>query len=493
MKFTSIIFLTLFLIGCGGSSGSSYEEDPLKKDQWYLDGSKDEYIDINLQNSLYKGRNVLVSIIDNGIDIFHEDLKENIGVGSYSYLTEEYSFTDANHGTACAGIIAGVEGNGKGIRGIASQAKIIGYNALKAPSISNIADAFMRNKENVWISNNSWGDFNSWGEPLFLRSIEEEALKDGVKYGRHGKGIIYVFSAGNGSSSDNNLPTDNVNYSGLVNNRYTIPVGAVDEFGKKAHYSEIGATLIVVAPSKGSNEGVGIVTTDVTGENGYNPKTFSNDYENKNYTKHFSGTSASAPIVSGVIALILEANPNLSWRDVRIIVAQSATKNDIEDNDWSLNGANLHINHKYGFGLINARKAIKLALNWVNISQEKIIEKLQDVNISIPDNNSIGISSIIGIEQNMSIEFIDIYFDSKDHDRLGDLEITLVSPQGTISILSEKHSEAFEGSFRYSNWRFGSMRHLNENTKGDWKLYVKDLKEDNNGTFISWSLKFYGH
>jgi len=487
----SCVILSVLFIGCNNKC--TYEDDPLKKDQWYLDGSKYGYIDINLQNSYYKGRNVLVAIIDNGIDIYHEDLKKNIGIGSYSYLTEKYSFTDANHGTCCAGIIAGVEGNGKGIRGIASQAMVVGYNALKAPSISNIADAFVRNKENVWVSNNSWGDFNSWGEPLPLRSIEREALKDGVKYGRDGKGIIYVFSAGNGSASENSLPTDNVNYSGLVNNRYTIPVGAIDEFGKKAHYSEIGATIVVVAPSKGSIGGAGIVTTDVTAEKGYNPKTFSDDYENHSYTKNFSGTSASAPIVSGVVALILEANPYLSWRDIRMILSQSATQNDFNDNDWTKNGANLHINHKYGFGLVNTKQAIELAIKWDNLAEEKFIESSSDVNISIPDNNDNGINNVISIEENISIEFIDIYFNASDHEKLGDLEITLISPYGTKSILAQKHAEAFEGNFRYNNWRFGTMRHLNEYSKGNWILQVKDLREGNKGTFISWGLKFYGH
>ncbi|MCB4744656.1 MAG: proprotein convertase P-domain-containing protein, partial [Sulfurovum sp.] len=97
------------------------------------------------------------------------------------------------------------------------------------------------------------------------------------------------------------------------------------------------------------------------------------------------------------------------------------------------------------------------------------------------------------IEKNISIEFIDIYFNTNDHQKLGDLEITLISPYGTKSILAQRHEEAFEGIFKYNNWRFGTMRHLNEYSKGEWKLQVKDLREGNSGTFISWGLKIYGH
>jgi len=107
--------------------------------------------------------------------------------------------------------------------------------------MGNIADALVREKNRVSISNNSWGDFNSCGEPLGLRSVIESALQDGTRTGRNGKGIVYIFSAGNGATVDaNGIPSDNVNYSGLVNNQYTIPVCALDSFGKKAGYSETG-------------------------------------------------------------------------------------------------------------------------------------------------------------------------------------------------------------------------------------------------------------
>ena len=490
-----LLLMALVISGCG--QNHPYKPDPLEKDQWYIDGSAQGYIDINLHHNLFndwfKGSGVLVAIVDNGIDIYHEDLKANIGEGSYSYLPEGYRFTDADHGTCCAGIIAAVEGNGKGIRGIAPEAKIIGYNALKAPSISNIADALVRHKERVWISSNSWGDFNSWGEPFRLRKLEEDALHDGVTHGRGGKGIVYVFAAGNGSSESNATPTDNINYSGLVNNRYTLPIGAVDEHGKKAYYSEEGASLLIVAPSKAKHDGPGIVTTDATGEEGYNPKTFSDDYDDHNYTKNFSGTSASTPIVSGVVALMLEANPHLGWRDVRIILAQSARKNDPDDDDWTTNGAGLHINHKYGFGLIDANKAISLALNWVNVSEELYAEGEQTLNKPIPDNDTTGITGTITIEKDMVIEYVYVTFDAPDHDSLGDLEVTLISPDETQSILAVKHNETFGGYFRYKLWRFGSVRHLGEHALGTWKLIVRDLAEGSAGTFKSWKLEIFGH
>lgn len=490
----SISFFTFYLlliVGCG--SEKSYIKDPLREDQWYINGSNlnGNWIHVNLNSVSYKGSGVLVSLVDNGLDLSHEDIIGNIGFGSYSYLPERFNFSEADHGTACAGIIVAEEGNGKGIVGIAPKAKMIGFNALRLPSIGNLADSLVRHKERVWVSNNSWGDFNSWGEPLALRSLIKSALEDGVKFGRNGKGIIYVFSAGNGESIQNNLPTDNVNYSGLVNNKYTVPVCAIDENGLKTSYSKIGATLLVCAPSRGDS-GLGISTTDVSGGKGYNPNLFYDDYDDQSYTRNFSGTSASVPIVSGVVALILEANSMLGWRDVKAILAKSARIVDEEHSDWVKNGAGLQINHNYGFGLIDADKAIELAKGWINFPDELIFEKELIVNKEIP-NDEIGIVSDITIDKDIEVEFVDIFFDAPDHKKLGDLEIVLISPAGTKSILAEQHTELFDGAFRYRNWRFGSMRHLEENAKGVWQLRVKDNSPGNIGTFKSWKLKIYGH
>ncbi|HHH47339.1 MAG TPA: hypothetical protein ENK51_00405 [Gammaproteobacteria bacterium] len=481
----------IFLSGCGGSN---YESDPLVTEQWYLSGSDldGNMVHINLNQHYYKGRGVLVATVDNGIDVFHEDLRANIGEGSYSYLPEEYGFSQkADHGTATAVIIAAIEGNGKGIKGIAPQVRIIGFNALRLATVSNLADALVREKERVWISNNSWGDINSWGEPLALKSLIRDALIDGVTDGRSGRGIAYVFAAGNGDGVINDLPIDNVNYSGLVNNRYTIPICAVDEYGKKAAYSEKGATLIVCAPSKGRVEGVGITTTDVTGEDGYNPTLFPDDFENRGYTGNFGGTSAAAPMVSGVVALMLEANSRLSWRDVRIILARSARRNDSSDSDWVRNGAGYPVNHKYGFGLVDADRAVQLAKEWAGVGDEKILEYQQDVGEPIPDGENDGVQNEILVDEDLHIEFVEVFFDASDHPNLGDLDIVLTSPEGTESVLAEQHNEMF-GVFQYNNWRFGTMRHLGERSRGKWQLKVVDKAAGGSGTFINWRIKVYG-
>lgn len=489
-----LFLIALLLSGCGGG-GDGYVVDPLENEQWYLRQSTTVYnSNINLPNDFsYKGRGVTIAIVDNGIDVEHEDLRDNVGYGNYSYLPSDYNFSEADHGTSVAGIIAAVEGNGLGGRGIAPKATIISFNAMRVPATRNIADALIRRLDFIDISNNSWGDFNGWGEPLHLKSEIENSLKTGTTTGRSGKGVVYIFSAGNGALIDSNgIPFDNVNYSGLVNNRYTLPICAVDNSGIKTSYSENGATLLICAPSKGSVKDYGIVTTDVTGDFGYNNKDKSNDYANKSYTKIFGGTSAAAPMVTGVVALMLEANPNLSWRDVRKILAESAKKNDPSNPDWIQNGAGYWVNHSYGFGLVDARAAVNLALQWENLPPAKStsIEKLVD--LPIPDNDSTGIVSSITIEENIKVEFVDIYFDAPSHTKVGDLEIVLTSPSGTRSVLSELHNQTL-GVFRYNNWRFGSIRHLGESAKGEWKLSVKDKRQDNVGSFVKWKLEINGY
>lgn len=492
-KLWRVAAVCLAVSACGGGDETP---DPEVGRQWYLYGvtSDPAVVSIHLPRyTQYRGQGVLVAIVDNGVDIEHEDLTSNISWGNHSYLPTDYGFRNADHGTAVAGIIAAAADNGLGGRGVAPGAKLVTYNALRAPATENIADALVRGMDRVSVSNNSWGDFNAWGEPLHLKPQIESALARGTSEGRGGQGVVYVFSAGNGAVIDSNgTPSDNVNYSGLVNNQYTLPVCAVDEHGQKATYSETGATLLVCAPSRGAEKSYGIFTTDVTGDLGYNTSKTTDNISNRSYTALFGGTSAAAPMVSGVVALMLEANPRLTWRDVRYILASTAQKNDPDDPGWSRNGAGLHINHSFGFGLVNAEAALMASEGWINLPPSLSIGRTSTVAHIIPDDDAQGIENGIVIDDSMIVEFVDVVFDAPNHSRVGDLTVTLTSPSGTQSVLSERHNQVF-GTFRYANWRFGTLRHLGETAKGTWTLSVQDRRSGEVGRWETWRLALHGY
>jgi proprotein convertase subtilisin/kexin type 2 len=139
----------------------------------------------------------------------------------------------------------------------------------------------------------------------------------------------------------------------------------MNDKGKQAWYSEPGANILVCAPSNGGKQG--ITTTDRAADLGYNTGESTPefpDFADTNYTNTFSGTSAATPAVAGVVALMLEANPNLTRRDVQEILVRSARKNDPYDGGWVTNGAGFHFNHSYGAGLVDAQTATTMAATW---------------------------------------------------------------------------------------------------------------------------------
>jgi kexin len=291
------------------------------------------------------------------------------------------------------------------------------------------------------------------------------------------------------------LANDNSNYDGYANNRGVMAVCAVGDDGQRALYSEAGANLWVCAPSQEiASGGHGISTTDETGTKGYNTGTLP-DYADLNYTKTFSGTSGAAPQVSGVAALMLQANPNLGWRDVRLILAQTARQSDVSDTDWTTNGAGVWINHKYGFGVVDAQAAVTAASAWSNVGPQVIHETpAGSPQQAIPDNDPAGVSHTMDVTGSgiTSIEFIEVTFTAADHPFPGDLEVVLTNvATGTVSRLAEAR-DCLNCTTPYDAWVFGSVRHLGETVDGAWILTVADRVAADTGTFQSWSLRFYG-
>ncbi|MEX2167993.1 MAG: S8 family serine peptidase [Pirellulales bacterium] len=357
----------------------SLPNDPYFANQWHLLNQGQEVgnpdfqhlfgvagEDINVVpvwNMGYTGEGVVVAVLDTGVQTAHPDLIANLhelfkfnavngGSNANPSLIDPAGF----HGTAVAGLIAATANNGIGGTGVAPGASIVPILFIGFPAQGTPNDALRYQWREIDITNNSWGAATDLRTVDGLTPEELTTLRDTVRFGRNGLGTIHVFASGNngGPSFSPGFPGfgnyDSSSYNGWVNSRYTIGVTGVDHDGLYGNsdgsftsYSEAGSSVLIAAPT-GSNvaqnvaddtgQGSGIWTTDLTGNLGANALPDENGFEadrdfwpDPDYTSRFNGTSAAAPIVSGVIALMLEANPELTYRDVQEILVRSARQN----------------------------------------------------------------------------------------------------------------------------------------------------------------------
>jgi len=458
--------------------------DPLFSNQWHLlntgQGGGTFAADAHVTPAwdTYRGSaNEVVAIVDDGLEVAHADLAANVLPGqSWDFETNDGDPSPSggdDHGTACGGVAAARGFNGVGVSGVAPQAGLVGYKMLDADTDANEAAALTRALDVVDIMSSSWG-------PVDDRHLEgpgsltAAALQQGVTNGRGGLGTIYVWAGGNGRQD-----ADNVNFDGYANSRYTIAVGASTNYGAVSYYSEDGAPLIVTAPSNGGS--LGITTVDRTGGLGYS---------SGDYTSTFGGTSSACPLVAGAVALMLQANPQLGWRDVPAILMSTAAKNDPGDADWKTNGAGHHVNHKYGFGRVDVAAAVAAAAAWEPLGPELTSEATGSPGLAIPDNSATGVSHSLVIPADIRIEWVDVWFTAA-HSKWTQLEVVLTSPDGSQSVLANAAASSAQSN-GYDGWRLGSARHFGESSQGTWTLTVRDRVSGTTGTFTSWRLKVYG-
>jgi kexin len=496
--------------------------DPLYSRQWHLKNTGQKADngasatpgeDLNVEpvwdscggSGACKGEGINIAIVDRGVEIGHKDLQQNI---STSLAGRVYSLarppvngnstptgTDAEtaHGTAVAGIAAARDNNGLGGRGVAPRASLLAYGLLQASTSSNEADAMTFQAANIAVSNNSWGPPDGTGQLVDSNSLWRDAVASGLQSGRNGLGTIYVWAAGNGYNSSSQ---DLSNYDGYANYRGVIAVGAVNAQGRRASYSEPGANVWVAGIGGDvCSIGLGIITTDLSSMAGLNTGSSGSEITDPDYTQCMDGTSAAVPTVSGVVALALQANPSLSWRDVRAVLAQSARQNDPANPSWKTNGAGHRINDAYGFGIVNAEAAVGAARAWSKLPAQLTYKSAtQTVNLAIPDDNATGVTSAISIGNSgiRHIEWVDLTFDAPSHSYAGDLRIVLTSPSGTEQILAEPHF-CDTRCAPYDGWRFGIAHYLDEPADGVWKISVQDRRAVDIGVFQSWQVTVYGH
>ncbi|MFK5956443.1 MAG: S8 family serine peptidase [Planctomycetota bacterium] len=433
--------------------------DPNFGSQWHLKNNINSIADVNVEgawNNGFTGNGVVIGIIDGGIYVNHPDLNANYNA------TASLGSGVSNHGTSCAGVAAAVEGNGQGGVGAAYGAQ---FSMMRYGNSSTTSASFGHRNDINDIKSNSWGPIDD-GTISYMTSAERTAMENAVSGGRAGLGEIFCWAAGNGGLADR------VEYDPYASSRMTIAVGAIGDNDTRAFYNEHGSSMTVVAPSSGNNRG--IFTT--TGGSGY--------------TSSFGGTSSASPLAAGVTALVLQANPALTWRDVQAVLIESARKNDPNNANWLVNGAGYDVSLNYGFGAVDADAATQLAQTWTNLGPEQMTTSgVVAVNQSIPDNNTTGLSRTVTIPVDFVVESVELKM-NVSHNNVGDLYIKINSPNGIGSIVAKQRGDTTNN---YNNFIFTSMRHWGESSLGDWTIDVQDQSAGTTGTWTNFTLTIYGH
>lgn len=297
---------------------------------------------------------ISVAVADTGIDWHHEDLEVTMDGGvakihdprdvvhSDNDPFPQTVDADRSHGTAASGVSIAYGNNNLGVSGIAPKCRLVPIQLYAESTFTpnaTEAAAFTWAADHADVMSNSWGPDNTG---TLLPDATRTAMDYCATNGRGGKGTVIFFAAGN-SNINNDTANNNTyaSYSGVIS------VAASTNQDVKASYSSFGPSTSIAAPSNGGTRS--ITTTDVTGAVGYS---------SGNYTSTFGGTSSACPLAAGVGALVLSANPNLTWRQVKMVLEQSADKIDPGFGAYDAQGKSLY----YGYGRVNALRAVQLAV-----------------------------------------------------------------------------------------------------------------------------------
>lgn len=513
------------------------------------------------------GAGVKVAVVDTGLEICHPELEANVEPGASFNFNEGawlgtlaadpfFPGTYGDHGTSVAGIIAAQSENGIGLRGVAPSVSLRGYNFLSTVNSNAYFDSLgasdsRPNSTDVDVFNMSFGVFG--GE--YNSSPEEIAVfRQGIQSLRSGRGAIYVKAGGNSFRRcvsmqridqvevgerdedgdgvfepvfeefdiNHEIGCVSANADPLHNLPYLIAVGAFSADGQRSSYSSAGSTLWVSAPSGefGVDFPAQISSDQMGADQGYDAffsglnigsgiPVGSSENPHGDYINSFNGTSAATPNASGAIALLLEAEPQLTWRDVKYILANTARQihADIPEvkigfagtgavlrHGWVTNAAGYRFHNWYGFGAI----AVDAALELARTHQPNSLGALREHEVrgpsnraQIPDHDGRGVSqsvNVTGIDEALKIEAVQLDI-QVTHPFTNDLGVYLISPSGTESILNPPFNEILTANANL-NWILLSNAFFGESPTGEWTLKVIDAAAGDVGTLDSWSLTF---
>uniref|UniRef100_A0AAR2IXQ3 P/Homo B domain-containing protein n=1 Tax=Pygocentrus nattereri TaxID=42514 RepID=A0AAR2IXQ3_PYGNA len=477
-------------------SDSIYFNDAKWSSMWYIhcnDNIHNCPSDMNIVGAWkrgYTGKDVVVTILDDGIERNHPDLVQNYdNQASYDVNGNDldpmprYDVSNENkHGTRCAGEVAASANNSHCTVGIAYNAKIGGVRMLDGDVTDMVeAKSLSLQPQHIDIYSASWGPDDDGKTVDGPASLARQAFENGIRLGRKGRGSIFVWASGNGGRSRDHCSCD-----GYTNSIYTISISSTAESGRKPWYLEECASTLTTTYSSGENYDRKIITTDLR----------------QRCTDSHTGTSASAPMAAGIIALALEANPLLTWRDVQHIIVKTSRAGHLNAPDWKTNAAGYNVSHLYGFGLMDAEAMVKEAERWKPVPPQHICVENADKQIRTirPEHVVRSVYKATGCTDNANnhviyLEHVVVRI-TITHPRRGDLSINLTSPSGTKSQLlaNRLFDHSMEG---FKNWEFMTTHCWGEKAAGDWILEIYDTpsqlrSQKTPGKLKEWSLVLYG-
>ncbi|KAL7842797.1 hypothetical protein SRHO_G00244860 [Serrasalmus rhombeus] len=472
--------------------------DPEYPSQWHLHNDVKHGMDINVTGVWERnitGAGVTVVVVDDGVQHTLEDIQPNYcPEGSYDLNSNDPdpmphpdARSDNHHGTRCAGEIAAVSNNSFCAVGVAYGSRVAGIRVLDGPLTDSMeAVAFNKHYQINDVYSCSWGPDDDGRTVDGPHPLGKAALQHGVIAGRKGFGSIFVVASGNGGQYN-----DNCNYDGYANSIYTVTIGAVDENGRKPFYAEECASMLAVTFSSGGKQQRSIVTSDWSLQHG------------TGCTDAHTGTSAAAPLAAGMVALMLQVRPCLSWRDVQHIITYTATKYDIEA-DWETNGAGFHHSHKHGFGLLNAWRMVNAAKVWESVPflvsyQSPLLKEEQTIpaypdkiiltwNVTAADLEQSGMQTLEHVSVTVMVA----------HPRRGNVEIVLFCPSGMTSLIGARRVLDTDAT-GFTDWTFSTVRCWGERAEGQYSLRITDHRDAapgeavlSLGTLKYWKLTLYG-
>ncbi|XP_031762997.2 furin-like protease 1 isoform X3 [Galleria mellonella] len=457
--------------------------DPKWPHMWYL--NRGGGLDMNVIPAWREGitgRGVVVTILDDGLETDHPDLVANYDpMASYDVNSHDsnpqprYDTIDSNrHGTRCAGEVAATANNSLCAVGVAFGASVGGVRMLDGDVTDAVeARSLSLNPQHVDIYSASWGPDDDGKTVDGPGELATRAFIEGVTKGRNGKGSIFVWASGNGGREH-----DNCNCDGYTNSIWTLSISSATERGEVPWYSEMCSSTLAATYSSGAINEKQVITTDLR----------------HSCTAGHTGTSASAPLAAGICALALQANRDLTWRDMQHIVVRTARPERLSlGGEWRVNGVGRNVSHSFGYGLLDAAGMVRLAKTWRTVPPQRRCELAAPrVQRTVPPRSTVtlqldvascpGVNYLEHVQARVTLSAF----------RRGDLRITLSSPAGTnVTLLAPRAHDSSRSGF--TSWPFMSVHMWGESPLGIWQLEVS-----NEGRYLvagpltQWELIFYG-